>query len=504
MSEVTISSNLRPATFMLLAVVLFSLWPALLDKELANNNPMLFNFSLSVGRVVGAALFLYIFFRHAFSDPRIRRRIYRVIASWLYGKSTASVPPAPPQIRIYLLLGAAAHFSHALFAYSTHFTDTAIATIVHELQPLLTMFLLQRIFAEPGRAARYRPITGGVVFLILFALGGLAFVVIGTTTRGDGPVLMSSASGLFGVALALGSALLGACNAYSMRWGSELYKIVGEPSRDTGRRSTELGFMMLAYGLSSLIAAPLSFVVGLGSGATLNSSLVIPAMAGCFLFVAAHVFQRRAFIETSDLAISALNYATPLFALIWLAIFTEIVVPNPNLVLIGAVLIIAVNSLLNLNPEESVDIGRPRLGFRSLILALMFFGTAVYFRDTYIPEDLVLWSWGEYWGLIALAATIFTVMLSFQTTRLVDRTISEENRTISMFRSVELLCQEGVLNPTILETVHAIDRTKRSDSLKTPYLMARTALVATFKHADISSNNARGWQMQVRIWTCLC
>ena len=488
MSEVTESSNLRPAAFMLLAVVLFSIWPALLDKELADNNPMLFNFALSTGRVVGVVLFLYIFFRSTLTDPRAQRLIYRAIASWVSGKRTADVPPAPPQIRVYLILGVAAHFSHALFAFSTHFTDTAIATIVHELQPLLTMFLLQRIFAEPGGSARYRRITGGVVFLLLFALAGLAFVVIGSTTRGDGPVPTSASAGGVGVALALVSALLGACNAYSMRWGSELHQVVGDQSSLAGRHSTELAFMMLAYGLSSLIAAPVSLIVGLGSGAALNSSLVTPALAGCFLFVAAHVFQRRAFIETTDLAISALNYATPLFALFWLALFTEIIVPHPNLVLIGAVLIVAVNSLLNLNPEETVDIGRPRLGFRSLILALMFFGTVVYFRDTYLPDDLVLWSWGEYWGLIALAATIFTVMLSFQTTRLVDRTISEENRTISLFRSLELLCREGVLSPTILDKVHAIDRGSQSDSLRTPYLAARGELTSTLKSGEPSSD----------------
>ena len=60
------------------------------------------------------------------------------------------------------------------------------------------------------------------------------------------------------------------------------------------------------------------------------------------------------------------------------------------------------------------------MGFRSLVLTLMFFVTVVYFRDLYLDQSIVIRSWGEYWGLVALAATIFTVMLSFQTTRDVE------------------------------------------------------------------------------------
>ena len=65
---------------------------------------------------------------------------------------------------------------------------------------------------------------------------------------------------------------------------------------------------------------------------------------------------------------------------------------NPNLVLNGAVFIIAVNSLLSLNPEEAVDIGRTRFGFRSLMFAKLYFGVVVYFRDLYFDESFVIWS----------------------------------------------------------------------------------------------------------------
>ena len=346
----TAPGDLRPAGFMLMAVLLFSIWPALLDDEMSNSNPLLFNFALSAGRAIGVAVFLFVFFRRTFCTRRGLRQIYGVMNPWLSG--AASTAPAQPDIRHYILLGIAAHFSHATFAFSTHFTDTAIATVIHELQPILTMFLLHRVFASGSAPARYRKISANAVVLASFALGGLTLLVIGTTKQVSGSGLASS-SGLFGVLLALASALMAACNAYSMRWGAALYEAERGAVNGVERGRMEMGYMMFAYGLSSAVAAPLSLGAGLAAGAEVTSSLLVPAAAGCSIFVAAHAFQRRAFIETSNLSISALNYTTPLFALLWLAMFTEIVVQEPAMVIVGAALIIVANVLLNIAPERA-------------------------------------------------------------------------------------------------------------------------------------------------------
>ena len=111
-----------------------------------------------------------------------------------------------------------------------------------------------------------------------------------------------------------------------------------------------------------------------------------------------------------------------LAVLVWLGV----TLPRFDLFVIGAALIIAVNILLQLKPDKERDLSKfgkealpgTRLGFVAFILSIWMFGTAVYLRDEIIPDGWLSWGANDYWGLIALSATVFALILGFRVARL--------------------------------------------------------------------------------------
>lgn len=127
---------------------------------------------------------------------------------------------------------------------------------------------------------------------------------------------------------------------------------------------------------------------------------------------------------TSNLGVNSLGYATPVFALFWLFLLSRVDVVNPDYLVVGAVAVIAANLLINFQAEI-------RLGFRTLIVAIWACGTFVHFRSDpaeYLDIRGWLWSSGEYFTLLAPAATVFTLILSFRIGRITTRMADETSR----------------------------------------------------------------------------
>ena len=148
--------------------------------------------------------------------------------------------------------------------------------------------------------------------------------------------------------------------------------------------------------------------------------------------------------------------------------FSFVVVQGDYLI-IGTAALITANLLIGFEAEI-------RWGFKSLILSLGACGTFVYFRDdiyAFLGIGDSEWVVGAYFTWIALSATIFTLLLAFRVASLVSRTNSEEAYAFSVFRKLDRLAQEGVIDRDVLEYAARVDAPQNQVDLKEAYTELR-------------------------------
>lgn len=486
----TSASGHRPLIAMSLSTLLFSLWPALLDSSLAVSNPFIFNANLLSGKVLAVAAFLLVFhpslFRWTSRVDGQRKRPF-IALTWELCRSPL------------MFWSVVANFAHLLFALSVRYVDTTIATIFHEASPILHMWLLAELSRprvhgndEPSaETRRYSKIGFTSIALWILALIGMAFVVGGSGSA-DSATPESYTLASFGILLAVASGVAGALNAVHLRWGADLRRAMNEWPRPTipspeqqnldvptiaERDSVELACIMTCYGIAAAAMMPISYAFGFATGGqSFSYSFLVTIGAGILVFFPGHLLARWSFMKTHDLSINAVGYATPLLALLWLSLFTEIdKINNADLVILGAGAILAANILLQVQPELEDD-HQSRKGFPALILGLWSCGAIVHFRhDLYEMLGIEDFDFpGEgYWGLLAAVSTTFALVLSFRVARLNERTTREDTLIVSLFRRMENLGRNGFAVSRSLHLLSKIDVEVDQEKLRTQYADAR-------------------------------
>jgi hypothetical protein len=189
------------------------------------------------------------------------------------------------------------------------------------------------------------------------------------------------------------------------------------------------------------------------------------------------VLARVAILQTDDLGLNALGYATPVLALLWLFLFSEVGVARADYLVIGVVAILSVNLLINFQAEI-------RLGFRSLVLALWAFGTFVYLRDAVI-EGLFpgtwMWAGASCFQALALSATLFILILSFRVARLAGRARGEDRQIFALAQRLEVPVYLRIVDDGVLEHLGRVDGARATAGVQRAYLDARTALSRTVR-----------------------
>ena len=391
-------------------------------------------------------------------------------------------------------------FDYALFAWSTSRVDTAVSSTIFELWPLFMVYILARY--EPDTSKR--GISRQKVVLTTFAPVGLVFVILGQA--GDWRSLTASGWGV-GLALlaAVGGGIFPAANILLGEQLDRSYSDAGDsgsggdgdPAGDAfGVAATsdlakkrKLWFTILGFAVACLLATPLNLVFGL---LTFNGSLIPSLRAviggvvvGAGLIGAGAVFLRMANLYAKDLSVNAVFYIAPVLALVWLAIFAGIVVPRMDLFLIGAVLVIAINILLQSSPDQEQEfkardgwtVRGVRLGFSSLILALWSFGTLVYLRDELFPASWMHAEFPDYWAFLGLSATVFALIFGFRLARLTSRIRNEDDSLLRLFRKCEDLVECGQADEQVLFELQRLDRADASELLAS-YRAIRSRLLA--------------------------
>ena len=321
-----------------------------------------------------------------------------------------------------------------------------------------------------GRANQ-KILYGSQAYLLLFfAIIGLGFVHF---SESGGSFRISDFSGMLIVLLA---ALLDAINIdRSLKFG----EVQASSSTTDQRNATK----PLVYCIFSV--AVTNFVTGvvvcliiliqviLGGNSISSyfelsnvSFIVIYTLVGVPLML---IYLRKANLSTIALEINSIRYVTPLLALLWLVIFSDVSIARPDIFVAGTVVVLATNMILHAKNQTNSDINkeRDRLGLTALVLAMWTVGVIVLYRDRILGSWLDEWQWSgstDYFAMLGLSTTVFILMLSFRTLRLMESRRTEDQMTFSLYWKVWAL--KGRYSQTNeLELIKEIDTSIPGKSL---------------------------------------
>lgn len=335
------------------AVMFFSTNALFIKLTLGDDDPFLYNAGIWVGMSLGLGGASLLFYSPALAEPAARRVLYRRVA----GLKTDGVRRW--DLIGLLWLGVVGRFAVAFFAWATQYVEAATVSVLHYTWPVIFILGLSRW--DQSKRRRYRRVTGFSWTGLGLAFAGMAAVVIGTL--GFDLAEADLLGRVFGMVLAVISALLLACNTAVGYPMSE--SLSSEISGKTGARLDEhrLEFCCLLFVgcVSGLLAVVPNLMIGWVVGGHISLATFGWAVAVGLSFVPGGVLVRKAVLITPDLAVNALIYASPVVGLVWLGLFTEIVVARLDLLVAGSLLVAVANVLLN-RPGAGAGGGRLRPG----------------------------------------------------------------------------------------------------------------------------------------------
>lgn len=460
--------NRTAVGYMLLTVVLGSLIPTLFVWGNAQTNPFLFNASWRFGVAIGCLGFLVAFHTSLIFDKKVMGIIARRVPNWAM---------------LFAVIGS---LDYTMFTWSIRFIDVSISAVLIEIWPIFLIFLVARLLGE-----RYKKITIGMVGLSFLCFIGVAFVVnsqFGTRISENNT---SSAMLVIGTVLALGGAIAAALTAFIFKWGAIVGKEVSNVlDKNKAIISLELFCVVIAHFIGSLISIPLNGLAGfVSSESTTLASLGIGILGGIFVQSSASILLRKANLVTHNLGVNAMIYMAPIMALLWLFLASQVNVARIDFLLIGAGAIITANLLINFEAEL-------RLGFKSLIISLWVCGVWVYLRPVdgalFGIQDWAVGSAEAYFSVLTLAATVFTLILSFRVGRLVSRTRDEEDKTFALFQKLDTLVERGILSAEVRKHMLVIDVSERlPNSLRSAYASTRKCISDAKANSDDDAHKSQ-------------
>ena len=377
-----------------------------------------------------------------------------------------------------ILLCILGNCEYALFAFSLRYIDITMSTILFQswvyFNLILTLMILVLREGEGYDKDKNGKTTLSYILLVGLGFIGFAFVIASQPgeLRELGDVELRRL--IIGIFLALGAVALGTLKNFGIDWARNLSVQLSDISNNIVRlkRSPQMFFVLVSFLISSLGAAVIGAVVGLGRSESLDMELMGQAfLYGMIVNGTAGILWRNANMDENNKSYNALGFVTPVLSLLFLFWFglADFRAEDVDYLILGVMAIVVANLLINFDAEV-------RWSFEALILALGGCGTLVYFRDELLATvGIPQWNWtGDgYFASIGMTATIFTLLLAFRVARLITRTNDEENRTFTILRRLDHLVRRGVIDGEVRNCILAIDETNRQPILKKHYRRAR-------------------------------
>ncbi len=313
----------RAIGYMAIAIMGYSITPVMVGIASGGDTPLVYNAVMRFGYSVSVAVFMLAFYGSLLRSAAVLKILGRRLLNWHV---------------ILIFLG---QFEIGLLAWATRFVDISVATILMESWPILLVFLVGRWFTARERYVKPTP---ALVLLLTAGFAGVALVILSQGVGGDGFYGRTLVAPFLGFLLALVAALCIALSGLGVSWGIDVGKDLGAlPDLKARRESLELFGALVVSFSASLLVALLAGSLALSSGEEFRPGTLLVALIAGLTFVIPNVSWRLGNLVSTTLAINALAYATPLLSLVWLALLSQIRAVRMDLLLLGAVLIVASN-----------------------------------------------------------------------------------------------------------------------------------------------------------------
>ena len=414
--------------------------------------------TVGAGFVVGVAASTHI---ARYCNPGFQPVPYRPIVRRCFSDSVAAT-----SVLVSFLLLILNAFGYVFFSWATAYTDTAVVSSLFELWPIAWILFFRYIDRRRHGISEYSIVPLTTIVLMVLGAGAIALIIYSTASpagSGHGVSLP-----LLGIILGVVAPLVGALGAFSFLFTDRVLYGKTHGSADnwdiltTSRSQTkniEESLVHAGIVMGRMCAIPVVILLaaiesGLQS-ALLSRSFAGGLLCGLVLNGPGGILLRRAHLVTSRREIVSLQYLSPVLALVWLAILTEIEVARIDFLIFGTVSIVALNMLINADPEkkrssESADSRarvrleggaiQERYSLKALVVSLLGFGMLVFYRDDIMSgQDLSWRDDGSYWAVLGLSSTVFALLLAFRLTRVESLLLAEDYRTLGILRRVENL-----------------------------------------------------------------
>lgn len=505
MKTETVQKQILPITFISISTIAWSLIPLSLELSGAGGSPVAFFVLFAFGTSLGLLIYLLATNRNYIKKTEFSK--FREVVKGTHSELSKSKVKdyLDKHIFIILLIG---RFGVLLYAWSTSQTNTAIAAVIFE--SWVIWFILLRDFnnrkeknIDNNHFNINRQQLGARSYtLLVFAIFGLWYVNISDTGTqngefGYGTILAVLGSILAAVSVERSLKFGQMAREYNDKVSTENYLESEKNSIIKEQNEREFVFAIFAVAAASfiagLIALPIILFQYLLSG---NNFSTVVSFNGALWTISIAlisntimiIFGRKANIITKSPEINSIQYLTPAISLIWLLIFTNISIQRIDLFIIGSVIVIAINLMINIPYEEK------KLGLFSLILSIWGAGIIVLYRDHWLGEWLgSKWLWSgttDYFALLALSTTVFVLILSFRTIRVLDRTKSEEVSAFKLKNLIESLDIPSSSKKRGFDAIKTIDSHKPGIEMDKAYIEIKGILsecqnISAFERAEL-------------------
>jgi len=360
-------------------------------------------------------------------------------------------------VLVIVLLGASS-FHWLLFERATNSDGAACATVLYEFHPTLVIVLLALLpkklttkpqdLSVPKRLPVMFRLLNNMqpVRLTLIAFSGLGVALVAASQTSDLSLSGAVENSLLGVSAAIMAALGTTLSLRLPSW------IGFDPNETDKTTCASLYILLLRFVPGVIICFALVPLTGLPIHNFQWSHLTVPLLGGVVSSAGWYFYFRANILQVDDPSINSLYNVTPVLALLWLGLFASLDVLRVGGFAFGALTIITSNTLLHLDPEGAEGVSDAEShdkvrgwGYRALVLSTLCAGAFMYFRDEFLPQQWRAWTFQEFWGIVAVCATVFVLILSFRISRIAERTRSEDSLMLKLHRRAEHLTYENLL-----------------------------------------------------------
>lgn len=508
---------------LLFASIIYGMIPLIAVLSGGRNNPLLYLGLLSLGGVCGSSIYLFFYHKYIYKDNNWKKIISLFFnLRPLWGSKSIPTQKVPSVFNVFRersILLRISSLGTFLFAWSLVYVHTIIAAVIIESWPILLIFLLKKI------AGNKYNFTKRALFLNAIAFLAVILVVFSNSSEEDSSIAFNGGY-IFGLLL-LAFALIfslqtGVRNIQGQKFARETTSISSYAEKGFEQENLGSGVVVFLRLLASFVGMVAGFVffaifeifnIFQNFSGTLSIGGMIIAFVGGSILSSIGVFTNaRGTIKGKDLKVQAIRYLTPVFGIFFLAIliplrnvFTSLKSQIPAIsdinwswFIAGFLGILSANVVVNFKSEEK------KFGLTSLVVSLWLSGILVFFRDewSWWLDNINLLSTGslEYYGFLGSASTIFALLISFEISRLEQRTTREEGIVFSLLKRLEVLyptekeqslslvvvaeAKDNSSKPeteNILECLESLDRATNVETIRRAYESIENKLASEIK-----------------------